>query len=176
MSIIMNTPDREYGNLAHETIVTVLEKEIVLGRQIVHLLDQEREAIVKMDVAALIGFSNAKDELFGSLQEWDDKLRQVLEELSPKGADKTAALATLDALFQGDAEQQFQAMQREWRDLREKIVTNNLVNHQFIQETLSFLGDSVALFAGREQRQGVYGLVGRSKNIVNSPCVISREV
>ncbi len=172
----MNTQDQISDISAHETIITVLERELVLGQEIIDLLEQEREAIVKMDVSALIGFSQIKDDLFGALQEQDDKLRYVLENLCPNGPDKSAALATLDALFEGESEEHFKAMQHEWRELREKIVTRNLVNHQFIQETLSFLGDSIALFTGAEQKQGGYGAVGQSKTVSNVPRVVSREV
>jgi flagellar biosynthesis/type III secretory pathway chaperone len=171
----METHDMQDLRSEQTRLLEILAEGIALSRQLLHMLDTERDALVDMDVAAIMRQVRAKEELLSSLQRLDHELAESMVRLGCVLQAGPAGLATLDPLFRADEARRFQAMRQEWEVLRQEIVANNLVNRRFIQETLAFLGDAMALFVDNGRREG-YRAGGVRQRASADPCVFSREV
>ena len=160
-----------------QQVVSILGRGNDHFQQVIAIIQQERDAITGMDTSTLIRLTNAKEEAFAALQGLDDELRDILAHLEDGDRRSAVKLSMLDPYFPGQMQKRFRALRKEWTARREEVLAGNVVNRKFIQETLSFLGDAIALFAGGDRRQNEgYKAAGTPNRVPVAPCVISREV
>lgn len=157
-------------------ILAALSEGIALSRQFLGMLGTERNALADMDVAVLMRQVRIKEELFAGLQHLDHELGESMARLKRAVQVGPVGLASLDSLFQGDENHRFKTLRQEWTTLRQEILDNNLVNERFIQETLAFLGDAMALFVDNGRQHTGYLAGGGPRRATTGPCVLSREV
>ncbi len=157
-------------------MLVALAEGVALSRQFLDILATERVAIAGMDVTLLMRQVGTKEELLASLQRLDHELGASMARLRGGVQVGPAGLASLASLFHGDEARRFKALCQEWAGLRQEIVSNNLVNQRFVKETLSFLGDAMALFVDSGRQQTGYLAGGGVLKATTGPCVLSREV
>ena len=173
----MNTQIRQGVEQHLQEVVGLLRKEIELFRRVIEVTREERTVIAAMDVSALIRLTRAKEEVLSVVHGLDDELQTVLARLGETGKLGASRLANLEPYFPAQASRRYRELRQDWARLREEVLAANVVNRRFIQETLAFLGDAIALFAGGERpRNDCYAAVGKPGRASVAPCVISREV
>ena len=163
-------------NLPDE-VFELLRKEVDLSREMLTLLDHEKTALVAMDVPALVELSRQKLKQLSRIRALDESLQNASRRLT----DSTAPAIRLSSLndYASEAERpQLEDLRQRLLALREQILSKNIINKRFAEDTQHYLNDAISLFttAAAEQHPS-YGKAKQSgKSYANQPTMISCEV
>ncbi|MFZ5775706.1 MAG: flagellar protein FlgN [Thermodesulfobacteriota bacterium] len=158
-------------------LLKAMEQEIALSEEMVTLLGEEQQALVNMDMPALISISTRKGTLAARIATMDGQLQEMTRSLLGQPQSGTARLrALIEVLAPNDAEQ-VEAHRLRLVSLRDDILSKTIVNRKFTEETRQFLRDAMTTITGAVTERPMYGR-GRSaaRPTASMPTLISREV
>jgi len=168
-----NTEKRDLPAKFFET----LEQEILLSQDMLAILSEEQNALVAMDMQALIRLSSKKENRLSRLQALDAMLAEMTAELRPEAPEKTTRLAALIPLLNPEEGGKLTQYRKKLTGLREEILSRNQINRHFAADVKTYLNDAISLITRGIADRPLYGLTGLSrKPSLNQPSLISREV
>lgn len=160
-----------------DEVFELLRKEVDLSQEMLTLLDQEKTALVAMDMPTLIELSRQKLKQLGRIQALDESLQETSRRLT----DSTTPAITLSSLndYASEAERpQLEDLRHRLLALREQILSKNMVNKRFAEDTQHYLSDAISLIttAAAEQHPSYGKAKQGGKSYANQPTMISCEV
>ena len=160
-----------------DEVFELLHKEVELSREMLDLLEREKTALVEMDMPTLIELSRLKLKQVSRIQTLDESLQKSSRQLTGSTA-KVVKLSSLGACA-GDAELQLlEDLRLQLLTLREEILSKNVINKLFAEDTGRYLRDAISLITTAVAEQHpAYGKAKQGgKSASNQPSLISREV
>lgn len=161
----------------------ILEREVLLARNLLLTLQEEQKALKKMDIQLLAKVSKMKELLTEQLQGLDGALRTAMTLFAahhsvPIPTDRDLKLGELLPLCSDKVRAPLSQHRQELATLRQAIHTLTYVNQQFTIETLRFLNDTIALVtrSTTHKQPGLYNTKGAANVSYNRPSIFSREV
>lgn len=154
-----------------------LREEILLAGEILALLELEKEALVRMDMQALIDLSTRKEEQVARMQGLDEQVREIAASLAGSQASPPARLRDLLACLGQEEGALLEQQRLRLSGLREQILERTLVHKNFVEESRTFFNDAIATVMSSVAERPLYGR-GKAFNrpSVNLPSFVSREV
>lgn len=156
----------------------ILEEEVALSEEMLNLLDQEKAALISMDMQGLIAVSRKKTNQLARIQGMDVALQELSGQITA-AADGKASLGTVIQLVGEEAiRDRLQGYRRQLLQLREGILSKNVINKHFAEDTRHYLNDAISLITSAlVENPAAYqkGKAGK-KPSANPPTLISREV
>ncbi len=164
----------QYAGLA--SLEELLTMQTGHCRSFLRTLEEEKQALVDMDMPRLISITAKKEYQLKRLTHLDKMAREKVAEISKTlGQEKIEKLSSLPAFFdQGDSV----TLQRHIRTLaglREEIRDRNIINRKFTMDTLNYIENGIALITGGIEADKRYHADGVSR-LGGGPALISREV
>ena len=157
-------------------IFDLLEREVRLSKDILDLLEAEKNALSTMDMPSLISLSRKKATQVATIQSVDESLQETARQLANLPAGRPVKLEDLASVASGQDVEQIKAYRKQLTLLREEILGRNMLNKRFAEDTKGFLNDAISLITGSFTKKQVYGTKGLDKPSSKQPTLISREV
>jgi Mg2+ and Co2+ transporter CorA len=173
---MLETADTAPRNLPDE-LFELLYKEVDLSQEMLALLDQEKTALVAMDMTTLVELSRQKLKQLDRIRALDESLQKTSRQIT----DSTASTIKLSSLNEHASETErprLESLRQQLLALREQILSKNIVNKRFAEDTRHYLNDAISLIttatAGQHPSYGKAKQGGKS--YANQPTMISCEV
>ncbi len=161
-------------------ILDILKRQIAISSGFLAILEAEKEALVSMDVTALVSLTREKERELKKMAQLDHSLQEVARRIVAADGDNQTRIIKLAELIPFMTREQTLAVKQS-RDqlavLREKISSNNLINKSFASATLGYINDAISLICGEIVAKPLYGVRSqRGGRPGNGPALMSREV
>ncbi len=179
----MTTASASAPSIIPASLFEVLEQQTSLSQEMLALLEQEQGALTAVDVQGIVALSRRKANLLQRIQATDSHVQEIVNQLLlANGQSAKATLGNLIHQMAPSAERdQLSELRRRLLALREAILTKNLVNKHFAEDTGNYLRDAITLITNSVaenydsyHRNG--GKPGKRPPSANRPSLISREV
>lgn len=170
-----NRPTREVPPKMFE----ILDRQIQFAGEFLAILEEEKAALVAMDMQVLISITKKKMSQLKRIHLLDRALKETLEHFAPTPASsnvKVVKLSSLIPLFSRDDAKKIKGRRDELMKMQEEIQARNRLNKRFTDDVLGYLGDAISLITGTVADKAVYGARGMARSVGNSPSLISTEV
>lgn len=152
---------------AGRDIVESLAINLKLSEDLLSAIEEECAALRAMDTQGLFRICRHKETLLAKIHYLDDLLLQSWKEQEKTQTHETTS--SEDMRLIGQYKQRINTA-------RQEIKTRNMVNKRFTEDTLSCLGEAIALLTRPTQGENTYRIPGRSQNRGRAlPNVISCE-
>lgn len=158
------------------TMHTNLEKQMQLCRGFLCLLKEEQNALVTMDIHALMRYSRKKEELLHHIHNLDNSIQETTLEMAQEYRSKPKTLSQLLPLLPREKAGELNKFRKKLFEIREEIQVRNMVNKQFTEDTLSYISDAIDLITGTGKEPSVYAAQKISHKKTCDPTLLSREV
>lgn len=154
-----------------------LEQAVMLSRDLLAILNEERKAMVAMDMQALAELSARKENRLHRLNALDSLIAEMTGNLQPE-AGKRAGLSGLIPLLGKEEGSKLKQFQKRIAGLREEISRCDQINRFFASDVQNYINDAISLITSAIADRPLYGrLAGLArKPSLNQPSLISREV
>ena len=159
-----------------ETMHTNLEKQMQLCRGFLCLLKEEQNALVSMDLQALMRYSRKKEELLHHIHNLDSSIQETTVEMAQEYRSSSRTLTELLPFMPEEKAGELNGFRKKLIALREEIQTRNMVNKQFTEDTLTYISDAIDLITGSDENQSVYAAKKAGHKKTCDPTLLSREV
>lgn len=158
-------------------IFEILDLEIKFSGELLNVILEEKEALVKMDLAALVSLSRRKENQLKRLQLLDESLQALMKKTMNSPEAEGIKISALKSLA-GSREEagKLDRYRDRLTSLRQEILDRNLFNKKFAADTLGYLGDAISMITGAIHDPSLYGASGRARSSSNGPTIIRREV
>ncbi len=160
-------------------ILDILKRQISISSGFLTILEEEKNALINMDVPSLILLTRKKESELAKIAQLDHSLQEVARRVLPAESHKKKKMIKLSELIPFMTSDQISVVKK-YRDqlaiLREKISSNNLINKRFASDTLGYLNDAISLICGEMTNKSVYGMRGVKQRYHSFPARVSREV
>lgn len=154
-----------------------LEQEVLLSQDMLAILQAEQNALVAMDIQALVHLSGKKENRLSRIQALDCQIADLTKELHPEASGKAAGLAALLPLLNPEDGEKLTQYRKKLTGLREEILSRNQINRHFAADVKAYLNDAISLITGGIAERPMYGISTHGRNSsLNQPSLISREV
>ncbi len=167
-----------------------LRLNLKLSEDICQVLEDEGEALKKMDTQALFRLSKQKTNLLAKIQYLDNSIQKTILEVQGEKTvhqkpqfDQTQSntakkLQGLANFLPEDKQETINTYQKKLAKLRLAIQSKNMVNKRFTEDTLEYLGGAISLLTNTPvQEKGTYGASGMPPSVKKTlPSVFSKEV
>ncbi len=159
-------------------ILDILKRQILISTGFLVLLQEEKEALVNMNMNALISLTKRKEQELTKIAQLDHSLQEVAGQIVAKkaGGETVIKLAELIPYMTREETIAVKKMRDQLASLREKITGNNLINKRFASDTLGYINDAISLICGEISSIPLYGIRGRKYQGNIGPALMSREV
>lgn len=137
-------------------ILTHIHSEVGHYRQLLELVEKEREALLSRDHEALLGLSEDKMRLAEELMKMQVARREMMDSL-PGRPEK---LSDLTGLLPGPARQSFKTAVSQAKNIAKRLSDVSDSNRRYLEEALDTVEHMIGIFTGRNQNQA-YGSRGR---------------
>lgn len=154
----------------------LLAKQIQNCEEMLALLSDEKKALLIMDTSALLSLSSMKERQLSRIQALDENLTGMAGDIAQTFGLPAAGLSSLTPHLQPEDAKDLARLRKTLLHLQEEILSRNLLNKKFAQETRSFLGDAISLITGAIHQDQGYTTKGLNRSSKNQPSFISREV
>ncbi|MGV1100154.1 flagellar export chaperone FlgN [Thiovibrio sp. JS02] len=155
----------------------ILKEEIFLSEEMLRILSQEKEALVKMEMQTLLSLSGKKAALVSRLQALDAGLQESARAFTGASGDTVIRLRSLGSRLDAEEARSLEQYRLRLVELREEILARNIVNKRFSEETRRFLNDAISTITSTVAERPMYGRgKGFAKPSLHQPSFISREV
>lgn len=157
----------------------MLDKQIELSEKLLAITRAEKQALISMDIDSLFSLARSKNKSLDLIAEGDTEIRQKIAKITAGDESKrNNSLKLFDLVpFLGTEES---APIRDKRnrlvELREKIITDNMVNKQFSNSVLGYLEDAVSLILNGIQENTIYNRQKRGMAEISRPALLSKEI
>jgi len=160
-------------------ILDILKRQIAISSVFLAILEEEKHALINMDVASLISLTKKKERELAKIAQLDHSLQEVARRIVMTNPHNDKKMIKLAELIPFMTREQTLAVKK-YRDqlavLREKISSNNLINKRFASDTLGYLNDAISLICGEMTGDRLYSMQGRQQRKNSVPSLVSREV
>ncbi|MCD6389489.1 MAG: flagellar protein FlgN [Desulfobulbaceae bacterium] len=164
----------QYAGLA--SLEELLNMQTGHCRGFLRTLEEEKQALVDMDIQLLISITAKKEYQLGRLTHLDKLVREKVVEISNTlGQGKVEKLSSLLAFFDENDGAILQRHIRTLVGLRGEIRDRNIINRKFTMDTLSYIENGISLITGGIETDKRYHAGGMSR-LSGGPALISREV
>ena len=160
-------------------IFDILKRQITISANFLTLLEQEKQALINMDMNAIMALTRGKENELAKMAQLDHSLQEVARQLvadDKSGRDKIIKLVELLPFMSREQAVDLKKYRDQLAALRQKITDNNLINKRFACDTLGYINDAIALICNEITNEPAYhpgrGLAGSSP----APALVSREV
>lgn len=156
-----------------------MEQEIILSEEMVTILNAEQQALVAVDMPALISLSTRKGALATRLAAMDTQLQEMARAAMGQPQDTVIRLRAIAGLLDPAEASKLEASRLRLASLRNEILSKTIVNRKFTEETRQFLNDALTTITGSMTERPLYGRNmgrGMGRPMTNQPSLISREV
>lgn len=158
----------------------VLDQEVSLSEEMLALLEQEKAALVAVDVQGLVAITRRKTNQLNRIQALDVLLQEMTGQLMAGTPGKPSLTAVINQVARGEERERLAASRQRLLRLREEILAKNTVNHYFAADTQRYLNDAISLITNAlAENPDSYqrgGNPGRRPPSANRPSLISRAV
>lgn len=173
-----------------QEVFEALSLNVKLSQDLLTLLGNESEALRAMNPQELLTISKQKRTLLSRIQFLDESLKNHIADsdpvVTPKPKTNGYASATVPNKFKlsgliellpQDRVEAANNCKAQLNKIRQAIIVKNYINKKFTEDTLSYLGDAIALFTQPVAKQNIYCATGmKSRRGSSVPQFISREV
>ncbi|MCB2183516.1 MAG: flagellar protein FlgN [Desulfobulbaceae bacterium] len=159
-------------------ILDILKRQIAISTGFLALLQAEKEALINMDMNALIHLTKRKELELKKIAQLDHSLQEVAGKIvtTENGQNRIIKLAELIPFMTREQTLTMKNFRDQLAALREKITRNNLVNKHFASDTLGYINDAISLICGKIAEVPLYGTRGGKGKASSAPALVSREV
>ena len=164
----------QYAGLA--SLEELLSMQTGHCRGFLRTLEEEKQALVDMDIQLLISTTAKKEYQLGRLTHLDKMAQEKVVEIgNTLGQGKIKKLSSLHALLDENDGLTLQGHIRTLAGLREEIRDRNIINRKFTMDTLNYIENGISLITGGVEVDKRYHAGGVSR-LGAGPALISREV
>lgn len=157
-------------------IITNLQKQIQFSKIFVTLLDQEKQALIDMDMATLATLSKQKENGVRQMAYIDEQIKEATEAIVDQPENEISTLKEVCALLPESEAKKISIGARLLRKIRLQIENKNYINYSFTHDTLQYLGDAIRLISDGIATDPIYTTHGLGRAASVAPALISREV
>ena len=159
-------------------ILDILKRQIAISSGFLAILEEEKHALINMDVTSLISLTRKKESELAKIAQLDHSLQEVASRIVTPNSQhkKMIKLAELIPFMTREQTMDVKKYRDQLAGLREKISSNNLINKRFASDTLGYLNDAISLICGEVSSEKMYGIPGRHQRKGSVPSLVSREV
>lgn len=174
----MTTQENNQNRINPAKLLDIFNRQIILGKEFLKLLAEEKTALIEMDMQVLISLSQQKEQQLLRLQTLDQELQEESRRLWPenKGNNKIIKLAALAPLVKEEEYKRLNNCRESLTELHAEIQTKNLFNKQFAEDTGKFLSDAIKLISNAVADHPTYSTNGMRKKPGMQYNLLSREV
>lgn len=164
----------QYAGLA--ALEELLNMQTGHCRGFLQMLEEEKQALVDMDMPRLISITAKKEYQLRRLTGLDKMAREKVVEIgNTLGRKKIEKLSSLHALLGENDGMTLQHHIHTLTGLRDEIRNKNIINRKFTMDTLSYIENGISLITGGIETDKRYHAGGVSR-LGGGPALISREV
>ena len=171
---------------AVDELLVMLDKELVYADEILVLLEEELQALIDMDMSALVSLSKKKMNQMLRMQRLDssvqEKINAVQARNGTRGDEKGAAsgekivdISSVADLLEAGIKEKLWQKKEALREKRRAIADKNYINKRMVEDSLGYLNDAISLLTTRPDESG-YGKRKTGKKTSCSPAFLSRAV
>lgn len=173
----MNAHPTRTETINPQKLFDILDKQVNLSSELLDILAEEKEALIAMDMQALLRLSKKKEHQLARIQLHDQTMQEEGQRLLPNADGKVVKLAALTPLVTEEEDSRLQEYRDRLESMRNEILSRNIFNKQFAEDTQRYLNDAIRLItsAATEERP-MYGTRGKAKPVASQPSLLSREV
>jgi len=154
-----------------------LREETLLAGEILALMEREKDALVRMDMQAIMDLSIRKEAQVARMQGLDEQVRQIAASFLGSPADAPARLRDLLACLDREEGALLEQQRLRLAGLREQILERTLVHRNFVEESRTFFNDAIATVMSSVAERPMYGRnKAFGKPSMAQPSFVSREV
>jgi len=172
----MKTEEKLPTQINPAKLTELFERQIVLGEELLHLLGEEKTALIEMDMQALLSLSQKKEHQLLRLKNLDEALREESRRLWPDSNEKIIRLAALSPFVSEEENERLTSYRDRLAKLRNSIDEKNLFNKQFAEDTGKYLNDAIRLITSAVGERPIYSTKGAHKQFAPRANLLSREV
>ena len=169
-----------------DDLLVLLDKELVYADAILVLLEEELQALIDMDMSALVTISNRKITQLHRMQRLDasvqEKISAILVGSDKRPEGKVASskenivdISSVADLLEEGGKVKLHRKKDMLREKRSAIVDRNYINKRLVEDSLAYLNDAISLLTTRPEEPG-YGKKKTGPKRVSSPAFLSRAV
>lgn len=167
----------------HDAAITIpreffelLQQQLQNSEVMLSLLSEEKIALLEMNTSALLSLSKRKEHQLSLIQNLDETLTDLAKKIAEEFGLKASGLSSLGSHLPSQEAEKLAAFRKKLTRMQEEILSKNLINKKFAEETKVFFGDAISLITGALQSDPGYTTKGLIKPPKNQPTFISREV
>ena len=158
----------------------LLLAQVKLSTAFCNLLEEEKKALVKMDIPLLAELVRKKDRELARIQRLDENIQEVSSRIALKDRKKkeVSAVKLLDTIpfLSADGQEMVLKYQKKLSLLRNTILTTNHVNQRFTGDTLGYINDAISFICNGIASETLYNPARQEHRGKSIPALVSREV
>ncbi|MBW1791772.1 MAG: flagellar export chaperone FlgN [Deltaproteobacteria bacterium] len=158
----------------------LLLAHVKLSTDFCSLLEDEKKALVKMNIPILAELVRKKDRELARIQRLDENIQEVSSRITLKDRKKknVSAVKLLDTIpfLSADGQDMVLTYQKKLSLLRNNILTANHVNQRFASDTLGYINDAVSFICNGITSETLYNPARQEHRGKSLPALVSREV
>lgn len=158
----------------------LLLAQIKLSTDFCSLLEEEKKALVKMDIPILAELVSKKDRELARIQRLDENIQEISSRIALKDGKKKniSASKLLDTVpfLSAAGQEMVLTYQKKLSLLRNNILTANHVNQRFANDTLGYINDAVSFICNGIASDLTYTTTSQAQRSKSIPALVSREV
>ena len=153
-----------------------IEQEVLCYRQLLEVVEQERQILLNGQHERLLGTNEQKLELAHRLGVVQDERRQALASLSPDPG-RPLRLRDLGDMLSGQERGPFRAMLAKAQQMAERLAQASQTNRSFVEEALDTVEHLLGILCGQSRDHGYTASGARAaQGGPTRPRLLAREV
>lgn len=158
-------------------IFDILKRQISISTNFLTLLETEKQALIDMDMNAIITLTRHKENELAKMAQLDHSLQEVARQVVINDSnDKVIKLIELIPFMSREQAVTLKKLRDQLAVLREKITDNNLINKHFASDTLGYINDAISLICNEITSEPAYHPGRQLASGSPAPALVSREV
>ncbi len=172
----MSTQENNPKRINPKQLLEIFHRQTVLAKEFLHLLKEEKAALIDMNMQALITLTSKKESQLLRLQKLDEALQEESRRLCPENKEKIIRLAALTPFVSDEESKRLVDLRSQLTELRAEIDEKNLFNKQFAEDTSKYLDDAIKMITNAVSEHITYSTKGAPRQAASQANLLSREV
>ena len=171
---------------AIEEILLLLDKELACADDILTILKEELQALIDMDMSALVALTKRKMQQLGCMQRLDSAVQEKIgaflahsgrgkESRVDSSREKIVDISTVANLLEDGKKEELRRKKDMLQYKRRAIADKNYINKRLVEDSLGYLNDAISLLTTRPEEPG-YSNKQSGRKRASSPAFLSRAV
>jgi flagellar biosynthesis/type III secretory pathway chaperone len=160
-------------------IFDILKRQIAISTNFLTLLESEKQALIDMNMNAIIALTRHKENELAKMAQLDHSLQEVSRQAvisDNNDNDKIIKLVELIPFMSREQAVTLKKLRDQLAVLREKITDNNLINKHFASDSLGYINDAISLICNEITSEPAYHPGRQLPSGSPAPALVSREV